>query len=480
MTIQSTLRPEHRRRPGAWRLGACLLFALLLAVAPAAGQETGKRNLELADYLSWETVNDPQISPGGGTVVYERRFVDAVADRIRTELWVIGADGSRNRFLTEGGRPRWSPDGTRIGFTRSAEPDGAQIFVRWMDTEGAESRITRLENSSSQIQWAPDSGSLAFRAVVSPAPDPDWSIDMPRPPDGAAWTAPARIVTRLDYRRDGSGYVPAGYRHIFVVGADGGTPRQVTSGDFHHDNPRFTPDGGGIVFSGLREPDAEYAWRESEVYRVDLATREITGLTSREGPDAGALPSPDGRAIAYTGMDHTTDTYREEGLYVMAANGSGSRVVATELGRRPGIVGWATDGSVVYLNAQLRWTSNLHFASVDGEVRPVSSGNHVLSVSSISENGVAVGVVSSYHVPGDLVAFDVDSPGALRTLHRTNAGLLADVRLGDVEEIWYESPDGLDIQGWIVTPPDFDPDRKYPLILRIHGGPHSTVDTIPL
>ena len=254
MTIWSTLRPGHRPHFDALRLGGCLLLAFLLVATTATAQGAGKRNLELDDYLSWETVSDPAISPDGATVVYERRFVDTVADRIRTELWVIGTDGSRNRFLTEGTGARWSPDGTRIAFTRSAEPGGAQIFVRWMDTEGAESQITRLENPPSQIQWAPESGSLAFRAVVSPAPDPDWSIDMPRSPDGAAWTAPARIVTRLNYRRDGSGYVPAGYRHLFVVGADGGTPRQVTGGDFHHDNPRFTTDGGGIVFSGLREP----------------------------------------------------------------------------------------------------------------------------------------------------------------------------------------------------------------------------------
>ena len=113
-------------------------------------------------------------------MVYERRFVDAMTDGIRTELWVIGADGSRNRFLTAGAGARWSPDGTRIAFTRSAEPGGSQIFVRWMDAEGAESQITRLENPPSQIRWAPDSTSLAFRAVVPPAPDPDWGHRLAR------------------------------------------------------------------------------------------------------------------------------------------------------------------------------------------------------------------------------------------------------------------------------------------------------------
>ena len=256
------------------------------------GQDDGRRHLALDDYLSWETVANPRISPDGETVVYERRFVDPVADGVRSELWVIGADGSRTGSSPRGAGPRWSPDGTRIAFTRSGEPRGSQVFVRWMDAEGAESQITRLENPPSQIRWAPDSGSLAFRAVVSPPPDPVWDIDMPRAPEGAEWTAPPRIVTRLSYRRDGSGYTPAGYRHIFVVSAAGGTPRQLTSGDFHHDGPRFTPDGGAIVFSGLREPDAEYAWRQSEVYRVDLATREIAALTNRDGPDSGAVPSP--------------------------------------------------------------------------------------------------------------------------------------------------------------------------------------------
>ncbi len=449
-----------------------LALAALAAAAPALAQD-GRRHLELGDYLSWEAVRSPQISPDGTSVVYERRFVDSMEDRWRTELWVIGADGSRNRFLTRGSGAQWSPSGDRIAFTRSAEPGGAQIFVRWMDAEGAESQITRLENSPSQIRWSPDGTSLAFRAVVDPGPDPAWAISMPSAPDGADWTAPPRIVTRLNYRRDGSGYSPRGFRHLFLVSADGGTPRQLTSGDFHHDGPRFLGSGDAIVFTSLRTPDAEHTWRESEIYRVDLASGRITAVTSRAGPDSGPVPSPDGRWIAYTGMDFNHDTYREEELVVAAADGSDPDVLVTEMGRRPQIVGWAPDSGGIYFGAQVRGTSNLYFVPVGGEARPVSSGNHMLSVSSISEDGTAVGVVTDYHTPGNLVAFDVETPDAPRTLHVTNASWLEDVRLGEVEEIWYRSPDGLDIQGWIVKPPDFDPSRKHPLILRIHGGPHA-------
>ena len=469
--------PAVSRRAGrlfaAAAIVAVVFGALLFSAAPGAAED-GRRHLRLDDYLSWEAVRNPQVSPDGETVVYERRFVDAMRDRWETELWVVRRDGSRNRLLTEGSGAKWSPDGSRIAFLRSVEGEGSQVFVRWMDAEGAESQVTRLENPPSQLEWAPDSRTIAFRAVVPPKPDGVWAIAMPDAPEGADWTKPPRIVTRLNYRRDGSGYTPAGYRHLFTVSADGGSPRQVTSGDYHHDGPRFVGDGGALVFTSLRTPDAEHAWRESEIYRVEIATGEITQVTDREGPDSNAFPSPSGMRIAYTGMPKTTDTYREEDLQVMAANGSGPKVVASEMGRRPGLVGWAADESGVYFNAAVRGTSNLYFAPTDGdEVRPVTSGNHMLSVSSVSATGVAVGVVTSYHRPGALVAFEVDEPDDLTVLHETNASVLAGVRFGEVEEVWYRSPDGLDIQGWIVKPPDFDPSRKYPLILRIHGGPHA-------
>ena len=172
-------------------------------------------------------------------------------------------------------------------------------------------------------------------------------------------------------------------------------------------------------------------------------------------------------------MDHTTDTYREEGLYVMDADGGSPRVIATEMGRRPGIVGWAADGSGVYFGAQLRGTNNLYLAPLEGEVRPVSSGNHMLSVSTVSEDGTAVGVVSSYHTPGNLVAFSVDSPDEMTTLHVTNAscshrGQSRGGRGDLVQVVGRARYPGLDPEA-----ADFDPTRKYPLILRIHGGPHA-------
>ncbi len=451
--------------------GSILSISLLCLAASV--RAAPREHLSLDRYLEWEDVTDPQLSPDASRVVYGRRWVDAMNDRWETSLWIMDASGEKNRFLVDGSSARWSPEADRIAFLAPGEPSGTQIFVRWMDAEGAVSQVTRVSETPSNIAWSPDGEWVAFQKVVPPKDDGRWEIDMPDMPEGAKWTESPTIIERLDYRRDRIGYWPKGYRHIFVVAADGGRPRQVTSGDYHHDGFRWMPDGKSIVFQSLRVEDAEHQWRESEIYSVDVASGEVSQLTRRRGPDVGPVPSPDGRYIAYTGYDWTTDTYREEIVYVMGADGSSPKVVAQEMGRRPANMMWAEDGSGVYFTAQVRGTSNLYFASVSGDdVHAVTEGNHMVNVTDLS-NGTAVGTLTSYHVPKNLISFPTKSAADVKTLHVSNESHLAEVRLGEVQEIWYDSKDGLKLHGWIVKPPDFDPTGKYPLILRIHGGPHA-------
>lgn len=459
----------------ASRVALAVLAAALALPATSAAQDTGDV-LKLEHYLDWEFVRSPRLSPDGSQVIYTREWIDKMNDRHADEVWIMNVDGSRNRFLLDGSQPTWSPDGTRVAFVAPGEPGGPQIHVRWMDAEGAVSQVTRLTGSPSNIQWSPDGTRIAFNMLDESPPDPAWRIDMPERPDGADWTAPPRIVERLNYRRDRRGWSPVGFRHVYVVSADGGAARRVTHGDYDHGAPRWMPDGRSIVFSGLRMEDAEYQYRESAVYRVDVATGEITELTARRGSENSPLPSPDGRWIAYRGNAFTRDTYREQELSVMRADGSGARVLAREMGGMRDVQ-WAEDGSGLYLSAAMRGMSNLWFVPLEGEPRQVTRGNHMLSVHDVGPGGVAVGTRSSYHEPGSLVALDVDAPSNIRVLRETNQAILEEITLGEVEEIWYESVDGLDIQGWIVKPPGFDASRKYPLILRIHGGPHSMYST---
>ncbi|HEX7051167.1 MAG TPA: S9 family peptidase [Longimicrobiales bacterium] len=447
---------------------------LILLLAPAALAQAPRDRLTLDLYLDWERVSDPQLSPDGEEIVFGRRWVDKINDRWESSLWIMNADGSRPRFLVDGSSPAWSPDGTRIAFTARGEPRGSQIFVRWMDAEGAVTQITRLDESPGNIAWSPDGKWIAFTMRV---PEKDtWRVDLPARPEGAQWTPAPRVIDRLDYRQDRVGFTEAGYEHIFIVPADGGTPRQITSGDWDHNGVEWTPDGREILFTSLRVPDAEYQWRESEIYAVDVATGRIRQLTTRHGPDRGPVVSPDGRLVAYTGYDWTDDTYIESKLYVMEIDGSNPRRIAKNLDRSPSGIRWAEDGSGVYFTANDSGTRNLWFAPLDGDARQVTEGDHMLSVSDIGRGGLAVGVREAPHEPGDVVAFRLDSPNDLRELTHVNDDVLAGIKLGEVEEIRYKSVDDFDIQGWIIKPPDFDPSRKYPLILVIHGGPHGMYD----
>jgi Tol biopolymer transport system component len=277
----------------AWAFVLAAVPALLTAQAPRAD----RLNLDL--YLEYETVSDPQISPDGAQIIYTRGWIDKQADRRESSLWIMNADGSRNRFLARGSNARWSPTGDRIAYTAQGDPKGPQIFVRYMDAEGATSQITRVEKAPTALSWSPDGTRIGF--VMNVESKNSWPVKMPRAPEGAKWVETPRIVERLDYRSDGTGFDDDVYRHVFVVPATGGTPRQLSDGDWHHNGVEWTPDGTHILFGSLRAEQAEYQWRESEIYAVNVGTGEIRQLTNRRGPDGNPKVSPDGKRVAYTG-----------------------------------------------------------------------------------------------------------------------------------------------------------------------------------
>jgi dipeptidyl aminopeptidase/acylaminoacyl peptidase len=446
--------------------------ALCFAMPAAAVQQPDRITLE--DYLEFEQIGAPDLSPDGLHVLYARRWVDKVNDAWESTLYIMNADGTRPRKLLDGSSPRWSPDGQRIAFLARGEPAGTQIFVRWMDAEGATTQVTRVTQSPSNIEWSPDGNWIAFTALVPNTES--WGVEgkvTALRPRGATWTQAPRVVEKLDYRQDGTGFTADGEQQLFVVPADGGTPRQVTHGEWSVGAPRWTPDGGTIVFSsGPRIEDAEYVLRESEIFAVDVETGSIRQLTSRPGPDGNPTVSPDGRLIAYTGYDKNENTWTDSELYVMNADGTAGRVLA-DIDRSPGGLHWAPDGSGVYFTAQNEGAQNLHFAPLRGEVRQVTSGAHMLSISDFGTDGTVIGTRSAPNDPADVVSFDVRRPTEIKALTAVNADILHGKKLGEVEEIWYTSVDDYRIQGWIVKPPDFDASKKYPLILSIHGGPHS-------
>lgn len=455
-----------------------ILLILTLLFTSAVAGEINDETLQLADIFHLEYADDPQISPDGERIVYVRSFMDIMTDQRRSNLWIVNADGTEHRPLTTGNEnhrsPRWSPGGDRLLYL-SGEEHTAQVYMRWMDT-GQTARLAQLPGPASGIAWSPDGTTVAFSMPVRAVSEP--FVKMPPKPRGATWADPPIVIDKVLYRADGMGFLPDVFFQIFVLPAQGGSPRQITSGEFHHRNPVWDPDGGSLVFSGNRHDDWEYQPRNSEVYRVDVTSREVTALTDREGPDADPAISPDGSTIAYLGFDDRYQGYQVTRLYTMEAGDGSSRVLTGDLDRSVSDPVWSADGKGIYVQYHDQGNTKLARVSLDGEVSVLTSDVGGLSLGrpysggafSVADGGRFAFTLSRPDHPADVAVGSTD--GRVRRLTNLNDDLFGHKVLAEVEEIRFESSfDGRKIQGWVATPPDFDPSKMYPLILEIHGGP---------
>lgn len=446
-----------------------LIGILLMTLIPLMGQE--KSRLSLEHYGNYEWTSNPRLSPDGKQILYSRSWINLIDDKRETDLWIMNVDGSMNRFFLNGSNGMWSPDGTKIAFTKEGEPEGTQIFVKYLGVEGDPTQITKLEKSPGGMQWSPDSKFIAFtmHVDIEAALKP---LGMPGAPKGANWTKPPKVIDQVDYRQDRVGFLERGYRQLFIVPADGGSARQVTSGNWDVSNGiEWTSDSKSILFNSYRKPEAEYARGQSNLYSVNINSSEIVELTTREGTEYAPAVSPDGTKVAFVGSIWTKNFYQDRKMFVMNLDGSGLKTISESLDQTPGGPIWSEKGDGVYFNVSEFGQSNVYFADLNGRVKKITSGNHMLNMSDIA-NGQAVATWSNPHNPSDIIAFKIDRPADINRLTEVNNDIFYNVEFGEVEEIKYKSADGTEVQGWIVKPPQFDAKKKYPLVLRIHGGPH--------
>ena len=457
-----------------WMAVALCLIGAAVAAEVANGPQA-HRLLTVETFFDMESVGSPNISPDGKNILFTRTWADRMNDQQVSNLWLADVEGKRIRLLTSGNwrdtAPVWSPDGKRLAFL--SDRDGTtQLYVMWLDTREV-AQLTHLERAPSGLAWSPDGKKIAFTAFL-PDENPILQVKLPKKPEGAKWAAPAILIDRLSWRNDGRGPLPKGYSHIFVLEAElGGTPRQVTSGDYSHSEPEWSVDGQKLFFSAIRKPEAEYEFRNSEIYSLDLATLEVKALTDRRGPDTNPVASPDSRWIAYSGYDDKSFTSHLSSLYVMDPAGGQKRLWAGNLPDSPANLAWSADSRGLYYTVNDRGQSNLNYVPLLGAGRKITSGVHVLGGVTLSLTGQAAAIQSDFHHPGRLVTFNLQRPDDLRRLVDVNADVLDGLQLGEVEELWFKAPDGLDIQGWLIKPAEFDPAKKYPLVLWIHGGPWS-------
>jgi len=453
-----------------------VIFMIFLIMSPlmAEGQ---KECFTVKDIFDYEYVSDPQISPDGKVIVYVRNFADIMTDKRYSNLWMIKFDGTDHRPLTSGNfndsSPRWSPDGTQLIYISNRD-ETTQIYKRWMDS-GQTVALTNLQYPPAGITWSPDGQHIAFTSLVPFSPQK--IADMPAAPPGAEWAEPAVVIDKMVYRFDKIGYLK-GVSHLYVLPAEGGTPRQLSNGEFNHRLPLvWTPDSKHILLSANRKPKGEYEPDDTEIYEFSVADGNVRALTSRHGPDNEPSLSPDGRTIAYTGYDERYQGYQVTKLYVMDRDGSKPKIVGPELDRSVNLLQWAANGKGLYFQYSDKGNTKLGFTTLDGQIKVLTSniGSGVSAYGgggySVSPNGRFAVTYSKPHHPSDIAVGTVANP-QVRVITSVNADILADKTLGECEEIWYKSShDGRKIQGWIIKPPNFDPAKKYPLIIEIHGGP---------
>ncbi|CAA0301897.1 Acylaminoacyl-peptidase [Alteromonas infernus] len=342
-----------------------------------------------------------------------------------------------------------------------------------MDT-GQTALVTNVTSSPSNITWSPDGKYIAFTMSVD-AKEKPLDVKMPKKPEGAKWSPKFQYITKARYQADGKGVLDPAYTHIFIVPSDGGTARQLTSGNYHHNGRlSFAPNGEKIYFSANRSDNWEYEPVEADIFSVDM-TGNIEQLTQDKGRESSPVVSPDGKHIAYAYRDDEKVMYKNSYLYVMNSDGSEQRNITKDIDNSVSNFHWK-DNKRIYFQQSVRGLAQVDVVSLSGSVKAVAKGL----------GGTTLGrpyVFGTYHAVGDVVAYTkgrTDRPADLfvttrkeRQLTALNEDVLDHKQLGEVKEVVYPSSiDGEEIQGWYILPPNYDSSKTYPLILEIHGGPN--------
>ena len=474
------------------KVGFVFSFVIILwlglgLVNAYAHESEEDHTVQLADYLDFETVSNPQISPDGESIIYTRRRIDKLNDKFVSTLWLMDRNGDNKRQLLKGSGAKWSPDGSRIAYLAQDDNGKRQIFVRHMNGEGLISQITSFENAPRSFYWSPNSNKIAFVARV-PLKN-SWTVNLPGKPKGAKWTKDPAVIDTLHYRQDRVGYTNSGYDHLFVVPATGGTARQLTQGEWNVGRRvlgviagapilSWSPDSKKIAFDGPGKALENPHWFESHIQVVDIKSGEISKLTDGHGTFGEPQFSPNGQYIAFSGYPEHNTSYPISKLYVVESDGDNLRVLAEDLADSPTSLTWDSKGREVYYTMNSHGARNIHAVSMRGVKRDITSGQQVIGLSSISDDDTVAVTVTNSALPGAIAISSTQRLSKnLVPLTDVNSDIFDGKTLGKVEEIWYDSEsetgERAKVQGWIVYPPNFDPDESYPLLLSIHGGPHA-------
>jgi dipeptidyl aminopeptidase/acylaminoacyl peptidase len=471
--------------------------SLVLFLALASCMAADKRPITETDLYAFKWVADPRISPDGAEILYTQITVTSKHDNYQTAVWLVAAAGGPARQITVGPRdsaPRWSADGKRMAFLRAGEKDGksepAQIYI--MEMGGGEAHaLTDMPKGAGAPVWSPSGQAIAFISTTETKDFDKKKVEEEK--------SDVKVITRAVYRSNGTGYIDTDrVGHLWTVDVpatitETAKAKQITSDKFEESTPVWSKDETHLYFSSNRVPEAYYEPPATDIFAVDAKGGELQRIVHVEGAAAGLSLSPDGKRMAFVSAakGKVVRSYDQTDLFVVdltagavpknltidydfdIGGGIGGDQSAPR-GGGPSLPYWSKDGKYLYVTAAEKGRANLKRIETHlGKVEDVTTGDHdIVAYNATSDNGrVAVMISDMTHI-GDVYLIDHDQ--APKQLTKVNDTLFSQLDLPDTEEIMYKSFDGKMVQGYIVKPPHFDASKKYPLILNIHGGPHST------
>ena len=469
---------NHFTRTAVWKYALPVIVFFLPWCATAETEEQQHSLFDAMDVFELEWASDPRVSPDGQSIVYVRRSFEIMSDTGRADLWEVSVDGDFHRPLSTGsGRstsPRWSPDGSKLAFL-SRDTGSSQIRVRWMKTQQT-TVISNLKQSPSDLAWSPDGKWLAFTMDVKKKTKP--IAKRRTAPEGARWAEAPVTVTTTRYQYDGRGIVDPAHRHVFVIPADGGVARQLTEGDFNHfGRLAWTLDSKEIFFSADRSEDWELRSDEADIYAVALTNGRLRQVTDSPGAERNPVMAPSGKTLAFSYEVRRPLAFTPNRIALLDLQSQGMTILTDKLDGDANNILWAEDSKSLYFSFDERGMRHIRnitrskvVTTVADDVGGTTIGRPYLSGGFHRASGVTAFTQGRQHRPSDVA---IVKNRRLEVVTALNDDLLDYRALGKVTEVTYQSSfDGQEIQGWYVTPPDFDPTKKYPLILEIHGGPH--------
>ncbi len=466
---------------------AVFVFVLAAAVAPAAAQTRG---VTAEDYLSFEFLNDPHFSPDGSTIAYVVTTIDRKQNRRHSDIWMVPADGSREpAALTTSPQsssgPRWSPDGRTIAFlsdspeplraanapsnsagggapARAGNADGAapprtQVWLLPLGG-GAPRRLTTLQNGVSSFAWSPDGTRLVC-------------VGRSGPGDTVKSPSDVRHYKHPNYKFNDTGWFDDKRTHLWIVEAASGRAKPLTSGDDWNDtDPQWSPDGKKIAFVSDRTGKAFDESRNTDVWVIDAAGGPLTKVSDHTQGDSSPRWSPDGQTIAF--LSAVPERSHPKIWLAPATGGEPARVAADGVNLIPTSLRWAEGGRALYFETGVKGASHLYRVDVAGRrAAAITSGDRTVHFTDINDRtGRLVYAVNDPTHLDDLYVSDLRGQNE-RRLTRLNTALWKELRLVPVERVPFKGADGWDVDGFLMKPVGWEPGKKYPMILTIHGGP---------